>query len=227
MSATDLITVYVKNLAGDLFPLEVEPTLPLYEIANELTLSDPETYPRGRIQLVRLPQTDEEGDEKDFQPPLSPEEVLAVIVLDPPHLEQGVFPQGGQPYTRIVSSFRGQTLYLYLVPYGSGFRERTLNFGVSWSAEVTKPSETIPTQHHFLYQTMATVVPDVTPAEMAALYEVVTPYCDQLGNDDGYTYFHYLDPKEPLECGCGSVVKRSGLKAHENTKKHKMFVKQQ
>ena len=227
MSATDLITVYVKNLAGDLFPLEVEPTLPLHEIANELTLSDPEAYPIGRVQLLRLPQSDEEGDEKEFQPPLSPEEVLAVVIMDSARLEHGVFPQGGQTYTRIALPFRGKPLYLYLVPYGSGFRERTWMFGTSLSAEVTKPSETIQGKHHFLYQTMTTVVPDVTPGEMSVLYEMVIPYCDELEKGDDYTYHHLFDPKEPVECGCGSIVKRSGLTAHTKTKKHTLFVQQQ
>lgn len=229
MSATDLITVYVKNLAGDLFPLEVEPTLPLHEIAHELTLSDPEAYPIGRVQLLRLPQSDEdeEGDEKEFQPPLSPEEVLAVVIMDSARLEQGIWPQGGQTYTRLVIPFRGQPLYLYLTYHGNGFRERTWMFGTSLSPAVTKPSETIRGQHHFLYQTMKTAVPDVTPAEMSALYEVVIPYCNELEKGDEYAYLHLFDPKEPVECGCGSVVKRSGLTAHTKTKKHMLFVQQQ
>ena len=130
----------------------------------------------GRIQLLRLPQTQEdvEGDEKEFQPPLSPEEVLAVVVLDQPRMEQGIWPKGGQPYTRFVVPFRGRTLYLYLFPYGTGPAKRGVDFGYSWSSEVTKPSETIRAKHPFLYQVMLHAVPDVTPAEMAALYEVVT-----------------------------------------------------
>lgn len=224
-----IITIYIKNLAGDLFPIDVEPTLPLHEIAQQLTLSDPEAYPINRVCLFRFPQEEEEeqGDEKESPPPLSPDDILSVYILDPYRIEHGVFPQGGEPYSRIVFPFRGRTLYLYLTSYESGSCTRTIQFAVSWTPDVTKPPETFHAHHLYLYQTMKTFIPDVTPTEMRTLYDIVLPYCDQMGTANGCKYIHTLHPKEPVECQCGAIIKRSGMLSHIRTKKHISFVQQQ
>jgi hypothetical protein len=70
-------------------------------------------------------------------------------------------------------------------------------------------------------------VPDVTPKEMKRLRETVEPYFQEMAANQGWgQIIQYISKDEPMECGCGSVVKYSGLKSHEKTKKHKTWYAQ-
>ena len=217
------VSIYLKNIAGDLFPLDVAPSASLEEIAEQASASHPEPFPPGRTKVLSMEDSKEHEEG----------EMLLVVVLDSPIMEKGIYPQGGQPYTRWSVSLRGKKHYLYInkfhSPWGKNILEPDYAFGVK--ENVTKPSESHSGLSTDLWHLVKLYVPDVTPNEMNGLREMVEPYLQQVEqpnnkHPNGREIVQYISKDEPMECGCGSVVKYSGLKSHEKTKKHRTWYAQ-
>ena len=213
------VSIYLKTMSGDLFPLEVAPSASLEEVAEQASASHPEPFPPGRTKVLSM----EDSKEREEG------EMLLAMVLDAPVMERGVYPQGGQPYTRWNVTLRGKTYYLYISKYWKCPRSGTIHpqYAISRKEEVTKPSETHGSPCADLWDVVKDYVPDVTPKEMKGLREMVEPHLDQMAEEKDWVILHYFSKDEPVECGCGSVVKHSGLKAHEKSKKHQVWVKTQ
>jgi len=207
------ISVFIKNMAGDLTLLEVPTGTKVEDMPSRLTELDREAYPPYRTRVFRL----KEEDEKDTV--LKEEDILSVLILDQPEPETGVFPQGGKPYTRCVLQVGDKTVYLYLMSWGVSRLFRQSDFAISFSPEVTKPSTTFISEGMCLYDMVHNVIPDITPSQMKNLYDVVNPYYEKLG------YLHRYNPQEPIECECGSIVKRSSMPGHKKTKNHIALMK--
>jgi hypothetical protein len=214
--------IHIKNMAGDLFPLQVEPSNDLQTILSALHSIDPIMYPLSRTLLFRVPSNEEdEGDSKEVEPFFQDDEVISVFVSDAPTVEKGVFPLGGQPYVRFVIPIADKIIYLY-----RNFMYETVVYGTSLSARVTRPSDS----HGYartLYDAVLAVHPDVTPEQMLDVYDIVFPYLEQEGHDLGREIRHEYNPKEPIRAPSGFVVQRSGLTRHKATKKYKQFIKSQ
>ncbi len=230
------LTVYIKNMAGDVSPLEVDSSATKDDIALLLFHMEPELYPLQRTLVLRTwleesSESESEGEEeeeeehKSVDPPLMDGEVLSVFVMEEVRVETGRFPQGGKPYTRLLIPFEGMTLYLYVMGYRTCLRpdELTATYGASFSPQVTSPSHTFQAQSIYLFHTIRTLVPDVRPEQMTYLYDIVAPYYDERGRQEEVEYTHRYDPKEPILCACGSTIQRSSLPGHRKTKKHLLF----
>jgi hypothetical protein len=214
MSAT--VTVFVKNMGGDVLPLNVSSHTTLPQIAQQLSLVYPE-YPASLTQLFRFP----EGEEKESSP-VEEGTVLVAVVRNAPVKETGFWSIGGQPYIRFAFPFRGRTLYIYPI----------YSYDIAWYAltfqqETTKLSAVRETDGSILYNEVSQLVPDVTPQEMSEFYEVLIPYYKELSEKTGRVFRQEYRPKEPLVCECGSVVQRSSMSGHVKTKKHREWVKSQ
>ena len=220
LSLITMTRIYIKNMAGDLFPLEVTPSNNLQVILQALYALDPIAYPSFRTTVFRIPQDDEE-DSKEVEPVIQEDEAFYVFVSDGPVIEKGTFPIGGQPYVRFVIPIAGKTIYIY-----RNHMFETIVYGMSLSPLVTRPSDS----HRYartLYDAVRAVHSDVTPAEMLEVYDTVFPYLEQEQLDNNLQYKHEFNPKEPIECECGSVIQRSSLTGHDASKKHKLFLKSQ
>ena len=213
------VSIYLKNVAGDLFPLDVAPSASLEDIAEQASASHPEPFPPGRTKVLSMEDSKEHEEH----------EMLLVVVLDSPVMEKGIYPQGGQPYTRWSVSLRGETYYIYLNNYwrGPGRIDVHTQYAVGVREKVTKPSESHSGFSGCLWGLVKLYVPDVTPKEMKRLRETVEPYFQEMAANQGWgQIIQYISKDEPMECGCGSVVKYSGLKSHEKTKKHRTWYAQ-
>lgn len=216
-------SIYVKNLSGDLIPLEVPSEYNLQVVLDLLHSIDPVLYPLSRTILFRVPSQQEEdfGDSKEIDHPFQEGEIISVFVSDAPTIEKGTFPIGGQPYVRFVIPIAEKTLYIY-----RNFMFSVVTYGMSLSPVVTRPSDS----HGYartLYDAVRAIHPDVTPDQMLDIYDVVFPYLEQEALDHRVTLTHEFNPKEPILCECGSLVQRSSLRGHQATKKHKLFMKSQ
>lgn len=215
-----MISIYLKTMAGEIFPMEVNPSDSLLEIAQQATAQDPEQFPSGRTKVMRMEEQEEQKED------LTAEETLLVFITEGLRLESGVFPEGGKKYHRWVIPFRGRTLYLYTSQWFSRFTGQLLaEYAASWSPEVTKPSALCSSMT--LYVLMKAVAPDVTPQEMTMLYDIVLPYYQELSEKTGRHIDHEYSGSEPLICGCGSVIQRKSMRTHVHTKKHKAWEKTQ
>lgn len=215
-------SIYVKNMSGDLVSLEVPSEYNLQVVLDLLHSIDPHTYPRSRTILFRVPsQQDDFGDSKEVEPPFQEGDILSVFISDAPTIEKGTFPIGGQPYVRFVIPIADKTLYIYRV-----LQFRVVTYGMSLSPVVTRPSDSYG-YARTLYDAVRAIHSDVTPDQMLDIYDHVFPYLDQEAHDFGCELIHEFNPKEPIQCECGSVVQRSSLRGHESTKKHKQFLKSQ
>jgi hypothetical protein len=221
-----MIRISLKNMAGEIFPMEVDPSSSLLEIAQLASAQDPEQFPPGRTKIMRM---DEEQKED-----LTADETLLVVITEGPRLESGVFPQDGKPYDRWVIPFRERTLYLYT--FQNHFRSfSSSGYAASWSSEVKRPSMLFTS--NVLYDLIRILVADndltkihtsdVTPQEMKMLYDIVIPYYQELDNKTGHLTEHLYNSSEPVSCECGSIVKRNSLRTHVHTRKHKAGVKAQ
>lgn len=233
------ITIYVKNMAGEVLPLELDSSSTVHDIALQLFRIEPELYPLQRTQILRTWLEEEESSEdeseedqeeqKTVDPPLIEGEIVSVFVLDEVRVETGRFPEGGKPYTRLLVPFQGMTLYLYVMSYRTCLRpsELTATYAASFSPQVTKPSQTFQAQSIYLFHTIRTLVPEVSPEQMAYLYSIVLPYFHERGRQEEVQYSHMYDNKEPILCSCGSTIQRSSVAGHAKTKKHMQFIKTQ
>jgi len=217
------ISVFVKNMAGDMTLLEVPTGTKVEDMPSRLTELDSEAYPPYRTHVFR--STEEE--EKDTI--LREEDILAVLIIDLPEPETGVFPHHGRsycgnactrgkPYTRFVFQFGDITIYLYGMIWEGCCDSKQTQFAISLSPELNNPS-VFASHGMVLYQTVLDVI-DIAPSQMKNIYDVVNPYYEKLGG-----YVHSYNPREPVECDCGSVVLRSSMPAHKKTKKHIALIK--
>ena len=218
-------SIYIKNMSGDLVSLEVTSEYNLQVVLDLLYSIDPVSYPRSRTLLFRVPSQQQEeqdfGDSKEVDPPFQEGDILSVFISDAPTIEKGSYPIGGQPYVRFVIPIADKTLYIY-----RNFRFQVVTYGMTLSPVVTCPSDS----HGYartLYDAVRVIHPDVTPDQMLDIYDHVFPYLEQEAHDQNVTLTHEFNPKEPIQCECGSVVQRSSLRGHESTKKHKQFLKSQ
>jgi len=217
-----MMSIYLKNMAGEMIPMKVDPSASLLEIAQQASVQDPKQFPPGRTSVMRLEEEQKES--------LTADETLLVFITEGPYLESGVFPKGGKPYDRWVIPFRGQTLYLYTQKHHNKFAGVSIfiisEYSVSWSPEVTKPTH-LP-RSTILYDLMKWFISDVTPQEMTMLYDIVLPYYQELDKKKGQVSTAQIyNPSEPLQCGCGSIIKRKSLYDHDHTRKHKAWEKTQ
>lgn len=219
-------SIYVKNLSGDLVSLDVPSEYNLQVVLDFLYSIDPVSYPSSRTLLFRVPsqqllEEQDFGDSKEVEPPFQEGEILSVFVSEAPTIEKGSFPIGGQPYVRFVIPIADKTLYIY-----RNFMFQVVTYGMTLSPVVTRPSDS----HGYartLYDAVLAIHPDVTPDQMLDIYDHVFPYLEQEAHDFGWELTHEFNPKEPIQCECGSVIQRSSLRGHESTKKHKQFLKSQ
>jgi hypothetical protein len=217
------IQIQLKTLSGDLFPLEVSPSVSLEEIAQRASVTYPESFPSGRTKVLAMEEEQKEREEG---------EILLVVVSDPPLMEEGRYPQGGQPYVRWTITLGGETYYLYIVKWWKSHANGVIypEYAIGKTETVTKPSETHGPCYKDLWLIISEAVP-VTPKmmkelpkKMKELREMMNPYLERKTEEHGgWPLVHYMDKEEPVECGCGSVIKYAGMKAHEKTKKHKTW----
>ena len=210
------VSIYLKNIAGDLFPLDVAPSTSLEEIADQASVSHPESFPPGRTKVLSMEENKEH--EKD--------EMLLVVVLDGPVIDTGAYSDDGESYERWNIALRGEMYYIYIIDYGwkplTG--ERAPIYAIGVTEEVTNSLDTHSRPSSFLWDLITFYIPDVTPKEMKRVREILEPAVQAMAEDEGWDEIVQLISKnEPVECGCGSVVKYSGLKVHEKTKKHKTW----
>jgi hypothetical protein len=216
------ITIYIKNMAGEMSPLEVSRGTTPSQLVKQLSALNKEVYPIGRTVILQ-------EEEQKEEVPLTEEEVVCVFVKEGAQKESGCF-IGGKPYTRLLIPFDDQTLYLYVMSYHVGYLcngLRRVEYGASLSPEITKPSETFQSKGLCLYEIVRDLVPDVTPSQMKYLYSIVLPYYDELAREENVIYHHYYNEKERIECDCGSIIQQSSVSSHQKTKKHMAFMKSQ
>ena len=219
-AATSTVTVFIKNMSGDVLPLNVSCDATLDEIADQLTLTHPE-FPEQRTRLFRFP----EGEEK--QAPVEEGDVLMAIV-EVSFEERGVWSKGGQHYVRFAIPFRGRTMYVYPRVFYD-----TYLFDLTYRPETTTLRDVTEYSGRTLYDVICMTEPDVTPEEMSVFYDAMADYLDVLYNM--YIYHdtnprelkERFNPKEPIRCECGSIVQRSGWRSHTKTEKHRDYVKNQ
>jgi hypothetical protein len=221
------IQIYLKTMAGDLFPLEVEPSTSLTDVAKKASSQFPEQFPSGRTKVLL------EEEQKE----LEAEQVLVAMVLVP-YRESGVFPVGsesyleGQSYVRYVIPFRGESVYVYLLGYVCKHRGKVWCQGMYGASLSPDPADLILRYKWFecnLTETMQCILPDVSPHETRMIREITTPYFVEVTEQGDFTepFRESIQLDEPIACGCGSVVKHIGMKSHLKTKKHVAWLKTQ
>ena len=216
------VSIYLKNIAGDLFPLDVAPSASLEEIADQASASHPESFPPGRTKVLSMEEHEEHEEDEEHEK----DEMLLVVVLDGPVIDTGVYSDDGESYERWNIALRGEMYYIYLIDYGlqplTG--ERATIYAVCVTEEVTNSLDTHSRSHSFLWDLITFYIPDVTPKEMKMVRDILEPAVQAMAEAKGWDNIVQLISKnERVECGCGSVVKYSGLKIHEKTKKHQAW----
>ena len=214
-----MVEIFVKTMTGDLLPLTVCNNACLEQIAQQITRAYPE-YPVNRVRVFYLPNAELEEKEEKKEHLHQEGDILMMMVLDPPVKETGVW-SDGEPYTRFAFPFQGNTVYVYV-----SISHDHAHYGVTKHSDIPSP-RMIRHSGFVLYDLLTSYCKWITLEEITEFYAVLFPYIDELGKEKGKVYGHQFNPSEPRKCGCGSVVKRSGMTSHTKTKKHQNWLKTQ
>lgn len=201
---TTPITIYLKNMAGDVIPIEADRSWSEEDLLARMAMLYPGKYPSGRTQLLR---------------PSGPleEEVVSVWVETGPYVERWM--ENGKSRVR------------YILPYEHGvIHIRRIILFYSWvrfyaervlTEPDAKPSPDTVIPYPTLYESIRAVWPEVTPSDMRQIYSVILPDLEEESVKKGLIYTYEYSQEEPLECECGLVVQRCDLLCHEKSAEHR------
>lgn len=225
MSATT-ITVHIKNMAGDLLPMEVPIGTKNEALIQRLTTLYSSLYPRHRTHIFR---SDNGEDEKKAKHPLEDGEIIVAFVSEGAVKETGIF--GDEPW--VFKEWRGKSYTRFRVPIGDVYlyvyalsvpmiagSARQCYYRVSLSPyPFTRGAAEV--DGYVLYRLVVHLLPEVTPEEMKVLYDIVESYYEELSCEDNIKYNHSYAMDEPVACDCGVLVQRSAMPPHCKTKRHR------
>lgn len=194
------LTIYLKNLAGDLLPLSADPSWGETELLAHLTALDPGNYPPKRTQILRPPG------------PLEAEEVIVVWVEAGPYVER--WESEGKQHVRYVVPFPHGVLHVRRILL---FHTWVRFYAKHVSHERDEPEIVQPCAT--LYEAIRAVWPEVTPGDMQTIYSVILPDLEKEAVRKGMIYCYEYFQEEPMECACGLIVPRSALSSQERTER--------
>jgi hypothetical protein len=247
MSSAQL-TVYIKNMAGDLQSVEMPNGSYMEDLMKRLSELDIKQYPLGRTHVFRADNEKVEGKEEAKL--LEDGEMVSVFVSEI-QKEAGIFREDvdvrvpelrkGEPYMRFTIPLRGRKVYVYALSCAierSPDTERQQYYLVSWYSDpcekwwpIYKPGFPPTISYldgYVLYGLFYAMLDNrVTPEEMKMIYDIVLPYYEEQSRETGIEYNYSVINEERILCDCGSVVKRSSLKSHYKTKKHQAYANSQ
>jgi hypothetical protein len=246
------ITVYIKNMAGDLLPVQLLPGSSLEQLAQTLYHMDHSLYPSHRTHLYRsLGDEKDEKDEKEKSKkpvPLEDGEVVSVFVSDE-YASTGFFEKDiptqyywrsefkkGAPYTRFTIPIANKMLYLYVVAINTSLaigdlilsgspKERKLYFIASFASNMDTDTDTIYSGYR-LYDIMKDIFhSSITSHQMKTLYNIIQSHYTERSKETGLVYTQSYDQRENVMCDCGAVIRRAGLPAHYDSPTHRTLMK--
>jgi len=200
MATSTPITVYLKNLAGEILPMEADRSWSEEELLARMAALSLVKYPLGRTQILRP------------SGPLEDQEILPIWVEAGPYVERWV--EDGRSHVR------------YVVPYEHGvihIRRILLHYTwVRFYAErvLDEPSSEHVHPYMTLYEALRAVWPEVTPSDMRQVYSVILPDLEKESIQKGLIYNYEYFQEEPVECECGMIVERFDLSRHEKSVEH-------
>ena len=197
MSTT--ITIYLKNMAGDLRPLEVDPSCTEADLLTRLLQLDPVSYPRNRTSILSPGPLEHEG-------------IVSIWVEAGPYVE--TWEEKGQERIRFVVPFAKDTLHIQRV-----FLLRTRVWFTARFASSESNKYTLPICAT-LYDAIHLIWPEVTPSDMQDISSFVEEYLSHESVQKGIIYHYEYSPKEPIQCECGTIVQRSSMKNHTQSIVH-------
>lgn len=201
-----MITIYLKNMAGDITPLSVDPS---WQDADLLAHLRSEQKDRGVITLLRSPGPLEDG------------EIISVWV------EEGIYVTQmrvkGKMRTRFVIPIQrsdGDIDELYISRIMMLPRSTT-----SWYIDVHKGgyqegvSGTFGGIDDALYRALYRAGYPLSPSTMRTLYSLIDEHLPMTEEIDGKLHIHHYtySSEEPMECSCGEVVLRREFEGHQDT----------
>jgi len=227
-----VITVYVKNMAGDLVSVELSAGSSVEQLVQTLYVMDKSLYPSQRTHVYRssMEEKKEEKEENKKPVPLEDGEVVSVFVSEEYTKKTGIFeediktPGGvavrkGAPYTQFIVPIANKTIYLYAVGEQYGRPNNYLYFLASFASDVDDNYCVTRRCGYRLYDVMKDMFYSITPGQMKTLYDII----DSHYKDSGYIQDY--NKNENVMCDCGSIVRRMCLIGHYTMKKHISFMK--
>lgn len=194
---TSPLTVYLKNLAGNVLPLQAAADWGEAELLTALVARDPMTYPLGRTKILRPPG------------PLEEEEVISVWVEAGPYVERW---EDGTSQVRYVIPYEHGVIHVQRIFL---FHTWVRFYAKHVSPEREEPEIVQPCAT--LYEAIRTVWPEVSPAEMRVIYSVILPDLEKESIRKGMIYCYEYYQEEPMECECGAIVPRSAFSSYGNS----------
>ena len=217
------ITIYVKNMAGEMITLEVPQGSTLEEIPTRLSELDEKQFPYFCTKVMRM-----EAEEKEEMKEEVMEGEILVSFVSTVGVEKVIREELESPLTRLILPFGKEFIYIYPMSRHAG-GGRIICCGVE---HFIPSSEQCPTPRcrsearasSYLATAVRNLVPSITAPQLEAIHEIVRQYYRELGAQTKEKFQLLYPPEMSYKCGCGSVIKGSSTASHEKTKKHQAYL---
>ncbi len=226
-------------MAGDLQPMEMPQDSTVEELVKRLSALDIAQYPPYRTHVFR-PSKEESKEEADS--PLEDEEMVAVFVSEGYEIEEGILDGAGlplelsttdymgTPYARITVPWKGYTDYLYLLHPPV---TRKKSYTGRMYLVTGHPNLYAPIIYRMDTELVNVFSRGFPLEELRKLEQIADSYYQkkEKEQDEKETVCarrEFAEQHSEHElCGCGSMIKKTGLKAHYKTKKHQAYLASQ
>lgn len=200
------ITIYLKNLAGDITSLEVDPTWTASHLLENLRLQDEEAYPPGRTRLLRSPGPFEEG------------EVISIWIEDSVYMKRVI--EKGKEHIRFVIPIKEVDDQKEGVELHVECGLMWPRYDTAWMIRrvVGQMKEKFIGAHWVLYDALCQSGYTPSPSIMRTLYQLIDAHLTTRTEEHRgkiYTYQFIYSEEEPVECDCGEIVLRGELAEHQ------------
>lgn len=198
------ITVYLKNMAGEIISIEAQEGWSEVELLSRLSAMNLGKYPSGRTQILRSPG------------PLEKDEIMPIWVEAGPYVER--WEENEKSHVRYIVPLEDSVLHIRrILVYYTWVRFYVVRV-YSMDSDTDKMEDVVP--YASLYEAIHTVWPEVTPTDMRGIYSIILPDLEKEATRKGRIYYYQYSQEEPVECECGLIVQRSLLYSHKKKLEH-------